>query len=330
MVVLVKVLAKIVSFNVMLLFLVTQQLIAAPIIVQPGNRHSSQPPIPGASVKRTHELSTTYDAKFNKVFQLIKNDERLRKRILATAKAYGISPVQIAGAIIGEHTYNVDVYDQIQTYYVKGMSWARQGVHFSYNGERVENFVARVQFTSCNQFSDSYRLWSCRDQIWNKEFRGKTVDGKSFPNDRFSAVFFQPFYAGQTFGLGQVNPLTALKVSDRVYQISGLPKLNMNNGDAVYRAIMDPDLTLPYIAAIIRQSIDDYRQIAHFDISQNIGIVSTLYNLGGSDERARTLAQLNERLKNEGKPIKYPEENYYGWFVNSKVQQLESLLQSNL
>lgn len=39
---------------------------------------------------------------------------------------------------------------------------------------------------------------------------------ESFPRDRFSKVFFQPLYAGQTFGLGQINPLTALTVVDIV------------------------------------------------------------------------------------------------------------------
>ena len=319
-----KMLGKIV-FSSAILTLITIQELSAATLVPAGNRNEIQPPVPGASARRTRELATTYDAKFNKVFSFVKNDPRLRKRIEATAKAYGISPVHIAGAIIGEHTYNVDVYDRIQTYYVKGMSWAKQGVTFSYQGEKIGTFVARQQFNSCNQFTDSYRLWSCREKIWNEMFRGKSVDGKSFPNDRFSAVFFQPFYAGQTFGLGQVNPLTALKVSDRVHQISGLPKLDANNGDAVYHAIMDPDLTLPYIAATIRQSIDAYRQIADMDISQNPGLTSTLYNTGGADDRARALASLNSQLKAEGKPIKYPEENYYGWFVNTKAKELESL-----
>ena len=74
--------------------------------------------------------------------------------------------------------------------------------------------------------SGSYALWTCRESVWNRSFRGKTVDGTAFPNDRFSATFFQPFYAGQTFGLGQLNPLTALQMSDLVHQVSGLPKLD--------------------------------------------------------------------------------------------------------
>ena len=294
-------------------------------LVPPGNRNTVQPPVPGASAKRTRELSTSYAAKYTKIYNLLKNDTKLRARIVATAKDYGINPIHIAGAIIGEHTYNVDVYDRLQTYYVKGMSYLSQGVQFAYNGEDVTDFVKRPQFSSCNGLSDSYRLWTCRENIWNKDFRGKTVDGKKYPDNRFSAVFFQPFFAGQTFGLGQVNPLTALMMSDRVNRISGLPKLSAENGGQVYKTIMDPDQTIPYIAATIRQSIDAYRQIAGFDISDNPGLTATLYNTGGAEARARALAEDNKRAIAHGEQPKLPQENYYGWFVNSKINDLEKL-----
>ena len=294
-------------------------------LVPPGNRNTVQPPVPGASAKRTRELSTSYAAKYTKIYNLLKNDTKLRARIVATAKDYGINPIHIAGAIIGEHTYNVDVYDRLQTYYVKGMSYLSQGVQFAYNGEDVTDFVKRPQFSSCNGLSDSYRLWTCRENIWNKDFRGKTVDGKKYPDNRFSAVFFQPFFAGQTFGLGQVNPLTALMMSDRVNRISGLPKLSAENGGQVYKTIMDPDQTIPYIAATIRQSIDAYRQIAGFDISDNPGLTATLYNTGGAEARARALAEDNKRAVAHGEQPKLPQENYYGWFVNSKINDLEKL-----
>lgn len=294
-------------------------------VVPAGNRNTVQPPVPGASAKRTRDLSTSYAAKYAKIYNLLKTDTKLRARIVATAKDYGIDPIHIAGAIVGEHTYNVDVYDRLQTYYVKGMSYLTQGVQFSYNGEDVTEFVKRPEFSSCNGFNDSYRLWTCREMIWDKNFRGKIVDGKKYPNNRFSAVFFQPFFAGQTFGLGQVNPLTALMMSDRVNRISGLPKLSPQNGGQVYKTIMDPDQTIPYIAATIRQSIDAYRQIADFDISENPGLTATLYNTGGAEARARALAQENERAIAHGEPPKLPQENYYGWFVNSKIDDLKKL-----
>lgn len=293
--------------------------------VPPGNRNTEQPTIPGASAKRTRELSTTYEKKYQKIYKLLKNDASLRSKIRANASAYGIDPIHIVGAIVGEHTYNVDVYDRLQTYYVKAMSYVNQGVDFSYNGEKVENFIKRPEFAACERFKDSYTLWNCREDIWNAKFRGKNHDGKSYPNNRFSAVFFQPFYAGQTFGLGQINPLTALQMSDMVNRVSGLPKLRAEDGTTIYKTIMDPDLTLPYIAATIKQSMTSYRQIAGFDISKNPGLTATLYNTGGAAERARTLAQINKKRKATGQSALMPQENYYGWLVNNKLNELKTL-----
>ena len=155
--------------------------------------------------------------------------------------------------------------------YLGGSSFA-----FTYEGEDVGDFIQRPEFETCASAKGSYGQWTCREHVWNESFRGKTVGGRAYPNNRFSAVFFQPFYAGQTFGIGQLNPLTALQMSDTVARISGLPKLDYRDPKSVYATIMDPDQTLPYVAATLRKSIDAYAQIAGFDISGNPGITATL------------------------------------------------------
>ncbi|MGH6762197.1 MAG: DUF1402 family protein [Phyllobacterium sp.] len=314
------------SFSAVLMSaLITLDAASAAVLVPSGNSQTEQPGVPAASAKRTREMRTTYENKYRKIVDLLRSDSRLRGKITSVAKAYGIDPIHIAGAIVGEHTYNVDVYDRLQTYYVKAVSYVKQDISFNYKGENVASFVEREQFAPCSKFSDSYALWSCRENIWDAQFRGKSVDGMRYPNNRFSAVFFQPFYAGQSFGLGQMSPLTALQMTDMVHRISGLPKLDAKDGPNVYKTIMDPDLTLPYMAATIRKSIDAYRTIANFDISQNPGITSTLYNTGNADARARVLATENKRREAAGEPIKYPEENYYGWLVNDRLDELRGL-----
>lgn len=89
-------------------------------------------------------------------------------------------------------------------------------------------------------------------------------------------------------------------MSDMVNRVSGLPKLNAEDGNVVYKTIMDPDLTLPYIAATLKQSINAYRQIADFDISKNPGLTATLYNTGGAEARARALANENAKRRADG------------------------------
>ncbi len=295
---------------------------ASVTVVPPGNIHSKQPSIPGASSKRTAEGKTTFDAKYQKVFELLKNDKRLLSKIKSTAKRYNIAPIHIIGAIVGEHTYNVDAYDRLQSYYIKAAAYAGDAFRFAYDGERISDFIARPEFEKCADIKGAYELWNCRERIWESTFRGKKVDGTKFPNDRFSAVFFQPFYAGQTFGLGQINPLTALELSDLVHDKSGYSRLDENDAAGVYEAIMNPDISLAFVAAAVRKAIDEYRDIAGLDISKNPGITATLFNLGNTRQRASALAAKNKRRSQK----LMPEENYYGWLINEKLDELESLL----
>ncbi|MBD8556806.1 DUF1402 family protein [Rhizobium sp. CFBP 8762] len=289
--------------------------------VPPGNRYEEQPQVPGASTRRTKGARTTFDAKYEKVRDLLATDKKLVGKIKAAARAYGIDPMHIVGAIVGEHTYNVDAYDRLQSYYIKAASYAGNTFRFGYKDESITQFLDRPQFDECDTKTGSYASWSCVERIWDKRFRGETVDGVSFPNNRFSAVFFQPFYAGQTFGLGQINPLTALMLTDKVSRVSGYPKLDANDAASVYQAIMDPDISLAYMAAILRNSIEVYRSVAGMDISDNPGLTATLYNVGNPEVRAAALA-----ARNRGGKAQLPEENYYGWLVNDKLSELRPLL----
>jgi hypothetical protein len=294
-------------------------------VVPEGNRHAEQPAIPGASTRRTQKTGSSFEKKYRKVYALLQNDRDLRAKIKKQAAAYGIDPLHIVGAIVGEHTYNVDAYDRLQTYYVKAMSYLSSRLKFEYEGENVADFVRRPQFADCAAKSGSYDQWICRERVWNTQFRGKTVDGRPYPNNRFSAVFFQPFYAGQTFGIGQLNPLTALEMSDTVHKVSGLPRLDVSDPNKVYETIMDPDLTIAYVAATLRTSIDAYRDIAGFDISGNPGLTATLYNLGDPQGRAYALKAQNKERAASGQEPRLPEENYYGWLVNEKLPELRAL-----
>ncbi len=299
---------------------------AGVIVVPPGNRNATQPPISASSIIRTAETKGTFNAKYRAIYNQLAADRQLIQKIEKAAAVYGIDPIHLIGAIIGEHTYNVDTMDTLQGYYVKALAYLGAKMSFAYDGEDVRDFVKRPQFAVCNKATDDYTLWTCREDVWKTKFRGKTVDGKAFPDDRFQRVFFQPFFAGQTFGLGQLSPLTALSVSDFVAARSGLPELSLSYPNEVYHAVMDPDMSLDYMAAIIAKDIEAYRQIAGFDISKNPGLTATLYNLGGAPDRARALAAQNAARRAKGLAIAYPQENYYGWLVNARLDELRKLL----
>ncbi|QND65040.1 DUF1402 family protein [Mesorhizobium loti] len=293
------------------------------IVVPPGNRSETQPEIPDASATRTRAFKTTYEEKYEKIIALLKREKTLVARIKEVAAAYDIDPVHIVGALVGEHTYNVTAVGSVQTYYVKALSYSGLDFAFRYKGMPVQTFVERPEFEPCAQAKGSAALWSCRDDIWIRHFRGKTVDGVAFPAMTFQQAFFQPFFAGQTFGLGQISPLTALEVTDLVNKVSGYDRLTPDHPQAIYRDVMDPDRSIVYIAAIVRDAIDAYKEQG-FDISGNPGITATLYNVGQPRRRAAEL----RAAAGSGKGRKLPVENYYGWLVNDKLDELKSLLDS--
>ncbi len=300
---------------------------AAKIIVVPaGNRHKAQPAISGFSVRRTRQTGSTFEAKYKKVYEALKSDPKLIGKIKRVAKIYDIDPVHMIGAIVGEHTYNVDSMDHLQTYYIKALEYAGSSLEFAYGGVGISEFVKGPKFKRCEKAKNSNTLWSCREYVWDTTFRGKTVDGVHYSDTRFGQAFFQPMFAGQTFGLGQLNPLTALKMNDMVVKIGHLDPLDPDNAPEVYRAIMDPDTSLHYMAAVIRSSIDAYRRTAGFDISQNPGLTATLYNVGNAERRARHLRAVNAKRRNSGLRPRYPQENYYGWLINDKLDELRKLL----
>jgi hypothetical protein len=293
----------------------------------PGNRSSQQPAISTSSVARTAETHGDFDSKYREVYDQLAGDRQLMDKIVKVAALYRIDPVHIVGAIVGEHTYNVDVFDNLQGYYVKAIAYLNNSsLRFEYKGEPVGKFVTRPQFAPCAEAGNDYALWSCRDQVWRDIFRNKTVDGESFPDDRFERVFFQPFYAGQTFGLGQLSPLAALSVSDLVHSVGGLPDLDVEKAPEVYRAVMDPDMTLNYMAGLIVREIDAYCSVAGINISGNPGITATLYNTGDALGRAGVLAAENRKRRSQGLAPTLPKENYYGWLINDRLAELRKLL----
>jgi hypothetical protein len=297
------------------------------IVDPPGNRSATQPDISTSSIIRTAQTKGTFEDKYKQVYDSLAGDSELMGKIVKTAALYGIDPIHIIGAIVGEHTYNVDVFDNLQGYYVKAIAYFNNSaLRFEYKGESVADFVKRPQFAMCAAAADDYALWTCREDVWRDDFRGKTVDGKSFPDDRFERVFFQPFFAGQTFGLGQLSPLAALSVSDVAHRVAGLDELDVDHAGAVYRAVMDPDMTLNYMAALIQREIAAYRDIAGIDISQNPGITATLYNTGDAIGRATELAVENRKRRAAGQPPLLPRENYYGWLINARLDDLRRLL----
>ena len=144
----------------------------------------SSRPFRAARPSARKALKTTYEAKYRKVYKLLKNDKKLRSKIREAAGAYGIDPMHIVGAIVGEHTYNVDAYDRLQTYYVKAVSYLDSAIAFSYDGERHRRFHPAAGICRLQRRQGQLRSVDLpRSRVGHELPRQE--DG--FPNDRFSA-----------------------------------------------------------------------------------------------------------------------------------------------
>lgn len=299
------------------------------IKVKPGNTSKASPAVDRQSLTARRKKRSNINNKVTAIFRFFQREQQLVRTIKSIAKNYNIAPVHMMGAIAGEHAFNVDVYDKVQHYAMRSITFAgNKLVSFSCRKCRMSlnEFLELDKVKPCKRRKDSDAYWSCVENVWMKEFFNKTIDGRKFPRLRFNEAFFNPYALGQTYGLGQLSPLSALKATDTTSRIGRLKKLSIDDPALVYGHIMDTNKNLHYIAATIRNAIDIYRKEANFDISENPGVVATLYNLGYVRKRARALYQKNLKQLSAKKALVYPQVNFYGWFVNNYQTSLQRLL----
>ena len=260
--------------------------------------------LPQATQERLRATRGQVPLKLKRTIRVLKSD-RLIPKIKRTAAAYGIDPIHILGAIVGEHAFNYDIRDDLQQVALQ-FGRRMRTVEFECGGVPLEKVLAQPVFNGCKGSSNSY--WTCVDKTWFSKVKGRTVEGVRMPRRNLTEACFNPFATGQTYGLGQLSPVTALKMMDG----TKLRKISYKDADALYERIIDPDESIHVIAAVIVDAIRAYKSVG-VDISNRPGITATLYNLGDPWTRAR---------RSKGNP----KVNYYGAFVEDHIDVLYDLL----
>ena len=260
------------------------------------------------------------DKKFNSVVNTLKK-EGVFDKIKKIAPLYQMAPEAVAASIIGEHVFNVGIVDQFQNYFMSIYSkWVdkHSSVHHIYL-----NFLKEPEVSSVLKSSNSdYEKWDTLMDLYNQKYRGK----QNYPNSSFIFSFFNPYGAGLTYGLGQLSPARILLTNDLAVKHGGLKKIDPTDTQAMYFATLDVETNIHYVAATNLASIINYKKYAEFDISQNIGVIATLYNLGNEKKRAQALHKINEQKIKNNQSLEFPVENFYGWFMNKKEEQIKQLL----
>lgn len=262
------------------------------------------------------------DKKFKQVIETLQK-EGIFQKIKSIAPKYDVSPEAVAACIIGEHVFNVTLTDSFQNYFISIYSkWLDKS-------NEVQNIYLQLlkepeiqQILSTNE--TDYEKWSNVFETYNYKFRGR----KNYPQKNFLFSFFNPVGIGLTYGLGQLSPIRVLLTNDIAVEKNHMKKINPEETNELYFATLDIDTNINYVSASVLASIINYQKYANFDISQNIGVIATLYNLGDEKRRAKELFQKNKLQQQSHQPIILPSENFYGWYMNIKEQEIKKLFSS--
>lgn len=275
-------------------------------------------------------LRAQLDARLQKPFVSLAKDPLVILELKKAANLYKITPEAILANIAGEHTFNVSLTDSVQDLVATASIWAgRWALRFESGGIKLKDWLQEPEVRqSCERYWQSSHAdyWDCVGFVWEKSFRGKTVRGVTYENKGFKWTFFNPMGAGMTYGLGQMDPVRLLMVVDRVQKTSGFAPVTIDEPKWVYEALLNPRKVVHYIAANVVLAIEAYYNIAHFDISGNPGLTATLYNVGKEKFYARRKYEENIQSLRQGGSWVYPQETYYGFYVNERLNVLKRFL----
>lgn len=266
-------------------------------------------------------ISSKYvSARYRKALKLVTKPE-IKEKIERISKIYGLEPSQVAGAIIAEHTFNVDMSDNLQDFLISAYSkWV---VYGDKNNGKLAELLSYKEFSDFKKKKNDYEKWEYVMDVWERQFRGKTKYNQLFPNQRFVFVYFNPYGVGKTYGIGQLSPLRVLMANDIANKIGKIPRIEYYEHKRLYQAVLNPEVTIHYICATIYLEKKYYKEIAGFDISKNMGIIATLYNIGNEKKHAQMLFEENRRKIGISEDILFPEENFFGWFVNEHSREIK-------
>ena len=245
----------------------------------------------------------------------------LKRPINSAARAFGIDPIHIAGAIAGEHAINVSLRDSAQNLAASSFSNAQTWAQINQDpSTNLTVVISEEKYQKCFQNSRDYDLWLCIVDTWNRSNAINVLMGQKEFFRRFTSHFFNPnafMDVGMTFGVGQMSPVRALMVDDLVARAGrdSIDFLKYSDASRIYAKILDPNRVVYYVAATISYSIAIYKS-GDFDISQNPGLTATLYNNG--NEKLLLRRTLREK--------RLPETNDLGKWVNQNLDAIRSVI----
>jgi hypothetical protein len=288
----------------------------------------------GAGTNQLSAIMTAANKRFaEKLTELRQNPElvRIAKEV---APKYNVDPAAVVAAVLTELTFNNDYSMKLQNMaaYIPSQS-------FYPGANTLREMFATPQLKLCNPQRSDYWSWVCLNILWDNNVltargaRGLVSMYGYIPmavnEDAIIAkvspkVAFVP--AGMSFGPAQITLFRALMASEDVTRVSGgkIPRVTIDDMPAVQRLVAEVEPSVHIIAATLGRSVYAYRKYARIDISANLGLMASIFNLGYEVQRATKLQQANIFAKTA--EYKLPRENYFGYFANEHEKEIRQLI----
>ncbi len=257
---------------------------------------------------------------------------RLAKQI---APKYNVDAASVVAAALTEMTFNNDYSMKLQSMasYIPSQSF------YPGANELKQKMATLPQLQLCHPERSDYWSWVCLNILWDNNVffaRGKAPAVPAYgyipmsPTEDALVAKISPkvalWPAGTSFGPAQITLFRALMASEDVTRVSGgkIPRVTVDNMPAVQRMISELEPSVHIIAATLGRSVYAYRKYARVDISQNIGLLASIFNLGYEVQRATKLMWSNTFAKKE--EMNLPRENYFGYFANEHEKEIRALI----
>lgn len=239
--------------------------------------------------------STSFsDVNQDSLQQAIETVGSVKNEIKTAGRIFGVNPEFIAGAIIAEHALNVNWVDDWQNRAVRN-EWTRRLLTRPSNSRLVEFLRSENIVENCSGIPRAYNFWYC---VMRRRYALSAIIPTNGTYRRFTNEYFNPNNIGTTFGLGQLSPLRALMVTDIVANRTNIPEIDFTSESSrsqLYSDLLNPSRVVYYIAATMSQAIEIYGAYG-FNVSNDMGVVVTLYNIGNEAFHA------NNRRREGGEP----------------------------
>lgn len=259
-------------------------------------------------------------------------DAGLISTIKYVARKFSVDPAVLLGSVLGELTFN-------NKYEVKAQDLAGAATPSFLNfkgAKRVASYFNDPALKYCQPERSDYWSWVCINQVWSTSIIKASNNGGAEHVPESSVLDISrrsdPLHGvlrprtGGSYGIAQMSLARALMVSGDVAASSNYVHLGIDDMGEIMNMVLNNEASIYILGASAARCVDVYKRFAGFDISENIGVQVTLFNLGYEFEKAEALKELNDRRVAKGLQKVSPKENYMGWYINEREAQIRAAL----